>query len=154
MKTFIIATIAVLGLSVGFASEKWDSGDKQLDRWLININHVAQGNWLEAIKEQAKTFNVPEERLIETFEMYEFSPADFYLALSIEKVTKTKWEDVVESFRVHRSSGVDKLREIYGLTANSPQFKEVRALIQKGAPEEDLAAEQENIFFKKETKNN
>ncbi len=134
------------------AKDTFKSGDKQVDRWLVNINFVARDNWLEAIKSQAQSFNVKEERLIETYEILELSPADFYVALSIQQITGEKWDDIVDRMMKYQASGVAKVLEVSGIPTHSKEFNQFKKLIQQGAPERDLEAEHNNIFFNSEKK--
>lgn len=152
MNRLITAVLLLTFCFTAHAKDTFKSGDKQVDRWLVNINFVARDNWLEAIKSQAKSFSVKEEQLVETYEMLELSPADFYVALSIQQITGEKWDDIVDRMMKYQASGVAKVLEVSGIPPHSKQFEQFRQFIQKGAPERDLEAEHNNIFFNSKKK--
>ena len=58
MKQLIFSIILVSVISpLSFASN-FNSGDKQIDRWLVNIDYVAREDQAQAIQPLAKQFKV------------------------------------------------------------------------------------------------
>ena len=153
MKQLIFSIILVSVISpLSFASN-FNSGDKQIDRWLVNIDYVAREDQAQAIQQLAKQFKVSEQKVLKPRMNLELSVADIYAALAIEQSTGAEWEKIIESFRQHRSQGLAKILQLAGMPPHSDEFKQFKALIKKGAPEDDLEADSRNIFKMKKKAN-
>lgn len=149
MKHLFFTLIVICIISPLSVASNFNSGDKQIDRWLVNIDYVARDDQAKAIQQLAKQFNASEQKVMRPRMNLELSVADLYAALAIEQATGADWDKIIESFRQHRSEGLAKILQLAGMPPHSDQFKQFKALVQQGAPKEDLEADSRNIFKQK-----
>ncbi|PWK53746.1 hypothetical protein [Pleionea mediterranea] len=149
MKQLIFSFILLCLFSPLTFAANFNTGDKQIDRWLVNIDYVARKDQMQAVKELAKQFKVSEKKIMRSRMNLELSVADLYAVLAIEKATGDDWDKIIESFIQYRRQGLDEILKLAGMPPHSNEFKQFKALIQQGAPKEDLEADSRNIFKKK-----
>ncbi|NVJ49255.1 MAG: hypothetical protein HWE13_08075 [Gammaproteobacteria bacterium] len=144
MRTFFLLCLVSLSLSV--SAIDYRTGDKALDRWLINIDFVAREQQQQAFERLCQEFKVNPELLGSWRDDYELSVAQMTAALVARKILDTDLEATLEQFSKTPVKKYQALLKELGMPEFSDQFKTFRQEIQRRAPEQDLEAESRNIF--------
>ncbi len=148
MKVFALFALTML-VSTTAVAEKFNSGDKQIDRWLINIEFVSADKAEEKIKKMSEKFQFDEAKLLELHYELEWSVADLYAGMALKKVSQLSWEEIHLNFNRHRAEGWAAILESLKVDKNSQTFVQFKSLVGEGAPKEDLEADSRNVFKQK-----
>lgn len=141
--------IALLITASAHAGPRFKSGDQQIDRWLINIDYVAQDSFDKSIQSVANRFGIKQSRLLEVQAAMEYSIAELYLMCAMAESLGLSLDAVEESYRDYSPKKLHQFLKDSGMPAHSEQFKTFKKRVEQGAPKEDLEADKNNIFKKK-----
>ena len=141
----------VLLLFVPLQAKKYQTGDEQLDRWLVNIDFVAEQDINQYLTELAKKHQLEFGRLVLLRSEYEFSASEICSMIALHKATKRNFDDLIMIFNQYRNQKFDQLLKAAGAEKSTKPFADYRSLIENQAPKRDLEAESRNIFIKKQS---
>ncbi|NVJ60708.1 MAG: hypothetical protein HWE27_09960 [Gammaproteobacteria bacterium] len=138
----ILLISLILGLpGVSFGAD-FKTGDEQLNRWLINIDFVAQGkDRMKVVESIANQYSTNAEQLGILQENYEFSPGQLHVLLATFQVTEKDWSDLIAEFIRHDPTRYEKFLAAVGISSSSDNLKQFKSLIAKSAPEGDPEAD-------------
>jgi hypothetical protein len=148
MKYVIILLSLLLSGSL-YAGPNFKSGDHQIDRWLVNIDYVAQDDNAKAVRSIAKRFGIKEETLSLLRADWEYSVAELYALCAIAEALGLELDKVEKSYRDYSPDQLEAFLKVAGMPPYSDQFKQFKQRVQQGAPQEDLEANKNNIFKQK-----
>lgn len=146
---YLTLTIALLFSALLYAGPRFSSGDTQIDRWLINIDYVAQDNFDESIQSVANRFGIKQSRLLDIQADMEYSIAELYMMCAIAESLGMDLGAIEKSYRNYSPKKLHQFLKDSGMPQQSSQFKTFKQLVQQGAPEDDVEKDKNNIFKKK-----
>ncbi|MCO7224698.1 hypothetical protein [Pleionea sp. CnH1-48] len=147
MKKLFLLLVAGLCSITTFANP-YLTGNKKLDRNLINIDHEARRDKDKYVKKLKKNFDIKEEQYEELHLEREWSPGDIYLALSIAKVKKVNIDIVQRQFQLHRTKGWSAILKALEIKDSTPAYDKIQSTVKKGTPKRDYEEERLNIYEK------
>jgi hypothetical protein len=137
--------MVVLGLSSLLQAASPNSGDKELDRWLVNIDFVTLDAIAE-IKKMAKRYKIQQKLLTDARDNYEFTIADLHLAGAIYAHAKIDWNIIIKAFANSRSEGVNKIFRYLSIRPKTEEYAAIKSAIKRAAPKGDPEADSRNPF--------
>lgn len=124
----ILALFLICCTSQGFSEENYqpDTGDKNLDIALqqINLKNQKKQKWF--IKVIANEFQVQNEKVSELFTHYEFTAADVLMTLSIADVTGQPVNNISRAYFENKNSGWQYVLNQLNISLYSREFKRIK----------------------------
>lgn len=122
-KVLIAATLLISCLSFG---QTLNSGDKDLDATLTNMNTEAKAN-LSAFKADfVKTYNVTTAKIDELMKKG-MAISDVFMTLEIARIAKKPVDSVVKSYELNKKKGWGAIAKEMGIKPGSPEFHQLKS---------------------------
>lgn len=123
MKTIamgMVMTVAVTQVNAQTLSFKANTGDKELDLTLSDMNTSAKVDLSAFKKDLSVSFNITDAKLDQL--MVKMQPAEVYYALEIAKITSKTIDEVAKSYEANKAKGWGVIAKEMGIKPGSKEF--------------------------------
>ena len=127
IKQLLMVTLIIFsGQSIGAEKYLPNSGDQQLDASLLSINKTVK-NKNNFSQLAAEEFQVPLEKVLELFKMYEFTAADVLMTLSIADVSGLPVNTVSRTYFENKQQGWVVALDLLDINHRSASFQQIKS---------------------------
>lgn len=122
----MVMLITFSGQSIGVEKYIPNSGDQQLDASLVKINKKIKNknNFSRLVSDE---FQVPLEKVIELFKVYEFTSADVLMTLSIADVSGLPVNTVSRTYFENKQQGWVIALDLLDINPRSASFQQIKS---------------------------
>ncbi len=103
------------------------TGDKELDVRLNDLNIHAKADMNNFLTEASATFQVEKSVVSLLIERDKMEPAEAYMALRLQELSKKPLETVVETYKKNKGKGWGAIAKELGIKPGSPEFHKLKA---------------------------
>lgn len=118
----ITLLMIVLFISFGYRSQSnYNSGDKELDNQLIEINTQAKSDLTKFKNDLISTYKIPITKIEELLKE-KMEPVEVLLSAQIASISKKPLEQVVSCYKENKTKGWGYIAKQMGIKPGSPEF--------------------------------
>lgn len=123
MKKILFA--ATLFISIASFSQTYETGDKELDKVLTEVNTNAKTDLKDFKEKVAKTYSTTIEKVDKCLKEG-MTPGDVVMAHEVSLISKKPIETVVTSYKKNKGKGWGVVAKEMGIKPGSPEFHKLK----------------------------
>jgi len=104
----------------------FNTGDKELDLSLNNINIKAKADINNFISDLSVSYNVEKEKIEKLIKIEKLEPADVMMSVIVADVADKEVEEVVQEYKENKNKGWGVIAKNMGIKPGSKEFHELK----------------------------